>query len=132
MGSLKSSEITLKQQQELEHIFQRIEAELNASTISHQKRMDFEKHLGSLKKKFEDIKNGKTGTSIQDFEVELEKLDGALAQETIRQAEAELSKGEQGASALQALENVKHELSSKKIQPNRARHEVKEIMRKHL
>lgn len=111
-------------EKQLNHLW----GELNTVNLSNKNRTHMENRLAAVEIDFKKVMQ--KGNYDQDFVSELDSIDLALATAAIAQAEQEISKSAHTQSNFQALENVKKELASNKITPSKARHELKEIVRR--
>ena len=124
MGKNKKEEIT-----HLEAEINNLWGELNTVNIPHTVRIALEHQMQEVEDEFKHILSGKGSAS--KLQKKLDKIDRELAHAAIKQAENEISKREHESAQFQGLENVLHQFNEKGISPNKARHEVKKIMRKH-
>ncbi len=129
MGIVRAQEIQQSDILRLEAEINNLWGELNTSTIPHAKRIELESSLSGCEEEFKAVLGGQA--SIKVLEKNLQNVDMTLATSAIQQAENEIPKAEHSASAFQALENIRKELTAGHLTPVRARHQVKEIVRHH-
>ncbi|MBI3900594.1 MAG: hypothetical protein HY324_00420 [Chlamydiia bacterium] len=101
--------------------------ELNTSNIPQVIRQNMEKTLSECEEKFKLVVQGQI--PLEELHQSLMQCDHDLAMAVITQAKAELSKSEHQSAPFKALEELSQELSAGQVQPTRARHQVKQIVR---
>lgn len=129
MGTVKSKEVQKTDVVRLESEINNLWRELNTSNIPHPLRMELEGKLSTCEKDFKAVLGGQG--SFKELEKTLNTIDQTLALAAIQQAENEIPKAAHTEAAFQGLENVRRDLKEGKLTPSKARHEVKDIMRRH-
>lgn len=123
MAKDKKAEVT-----HLEREINNLWSELNTVNIPHAVRVSLEHQMQEIEDEFKHVLSGKSSAS--KLQKKVDKVDRELAHAAIKQAENEISKAEHDSAQFQGLENVLHQFNEKGITPNKARHEVKKIMRR--
>lgn len=125
MGTVKAKTDILRIESEINNLWR----ELNTSNIPNAIRVELEGKLTACEKQFKAVLGGQG--SFAELETSAHAIDKALAEAAIKQAENEIPKAAHTEAAFQGLENVRKELKDGTLTPNKARHEVKDIMRRH-
>lgn len=129
MRNNKSTQLQGTDLHTLEKKLNHLWGELNTVNLSNKSRTMLENRLAAVEIDFKKImQRGEVATT---FSEELDSLDLDLALAALEQAEQEISKSAHTQSTFQALENIKRELKEKRLTPSKARHELKEIVRRH-
>lgn len=115
----------------LEAGLQQLQGELNTSNIPYGRRTELGAALKECLTAFRQAASEKSDQSLSQLTKQAEFIDSALALEAVKQAETEIPRAEHTRAAFLALEKVRSDLQNHLLSPTRARHEVKEIMRKH-
>lgn len=127
--AIKAKEIQQTDILRLEAEINNLWGELNTATIPHSTRMELEQKLNDCEEQFKLVLGGQA--SIVQLEKTLHECDVELAIAAITQAENEIPKTEHTSSSFRALENIRFELNEGLLTPVRARHDVKDIVRRH-